>query len=108
MPIEILVRGKEAEENKKQFEKCIEIIKNAGKKVAVLKKDNSAGGFADEWKAVFAASDIKEEDQVDLAPILSNAALSVKDEKELVSDRMLILWRWLTRAAHHKRCIACF
>jgi nucleosome binding factor SPN SPT16 subunit len=57
----------------------------AQKKVAVLKKDNSTGGFADEWKAAFQAADIKEEDQVDLAPILSNAALSVKDEKELVS-----------------------
>lgn len=84
MPVEILVRGKDAEENKKQFEQCIKIIKDAGKKVAVLKKDNATGSFADEWKAIFQASDIKEEDQVDLAPIVSNAALSVKDEKELV------------------------
>lgn len=30
VPIEILVRGKDAEENKKQFEKCLETIKNAG------------------------------------------------------------------------------
>ena len=52
--------------------------------MAVLKKDSATGGFADEWKAAFQASDIKEEDQVDLGPILSNAALSVKDEKELV------------------------
>jgi nucleosome binding factor SPN SPT16 subunit len=52
--------------------------------VAVLKKDSATGPFADEWKAAFQASDIKEEDQVDLGPILSNAALSVKDEKELV------------------------
>jgi nucleosome binding factor SPN SPT16 subunit len=54
------------------------------KKVAVLKKDSAAGAFAEEWRAAFQAADIKEEDQVDLAPILSNAALSVKDEKELV------------------------
>lgn len=53
------------------------------KKVAVLKKDNASGAFADEWKQAFQAADIKEEDQVDLAPILSNAALSIKDEKEL-------------------------
>lgn len=84
MPVEILIRGKDPEENKKLFEQCVGIIKNAGKKVAVLKKDNSAGAFADEWKTVFQAADIKEEDQVDLAPILSNAALSIKDEKELV------------------------
>ncbi|KAF2110330.1 FACT complex subunit-domain-containing protein [Lophiotrema nucula] len=83
VPVEILVRGKDAEENKKQFQTCIDTIKNAGKKVAVLKKDNSTGGFADEWKAAFQAADIKEDDQVDLALILSNAALSVKDEKEL-------------------------
>jgi nucleosome binding factor SPN SPT16 subunit len=96
------VRGKDAEENKKQFESCLEIIKNAGvrygasgprsvlttaqKKVAVLKKESATGAFADEWKAALQAADIKEEDQVDLAPILSNAALSVKDEKELVGS----------------------
>lgn len=86
VPIEILVRGKDPEENKKQFQTCIDTLKNAGKKVAVLKKDNSTGGFADEWKAAFADAGIKEEDQVDLAPILSQAALSVKDEKELVCN----------------------
>ena len=57
--------------------------------MAVLKKDNATGGFADEWKAAFQAADVKEEDQVDLASILSNAALSVKDEKELVSLSVL-------------------
>ncbi|KAF2654143.1 SPT16-domain-containing protein [Lophiostoma macrostomum CBS 122681] len=83
IPMEILVRGKDAEENKKQFENCLETIKKAGNKVAVLKKESATGGFADEWKAAFQASDMKDEDQVDLGPILSNAALSVKDEKEL-------------------------
>jgi nucleosome binding factor SPN SPT16 subunit len=85
VPVEILVRGKDAEENKKQFETCLDTMKKAGKKVAVLKKDNTAGAFADEWKAAFNEAGFKEEDQVDLAAILSNAALSVKDEKELVS-----------------------
>lgn len=51
----------------------------------MLKKDNATGAFAEEWKAAFQAADIKEEDQVELGLILSNAALSVKDEKELVS-----------------------
>ncbi|KAF2192426.1 SPT16-domain-containing protein [Zopfia rhizophila CBS 207.26] len=83
VPVEILVRGKDAEENKKQFQSCLDTIKKAGKKVAVMKKDNAAGGFADEWKAAFKEADIKEEDQVDLASILSNAALAIKDEKEL-------------------------
>jgi nucleosome binding factor SPN SPT16 subunit len=54
-------------------------------KVAVLKKESATGAFAEEWKAAFQAAEIKEEDQVDLGLILSNAALSVKDEKELVS-----------------------
>ncbi|PSN69825.1 SPT16-domain-containing protein [Corynespora cassiicola Philippines] len=83
IPVEILVRGKDAEENKKLFQKCVDTVKNAGKKVAILKKDNATGPFVEEWKTAFQAADIKEEDQVDLAPILSNAALSVKDEKEL-------------------------
>lgn len=104
MPIEILVRGKDADENKKQFQTCIETLKNAGKKVAVLKKDSSTGGFAEEWKAAFAEAGIKEEDQVDLAPILSQAALSVKDERELVgsSDHVWHV-RELTLPAHHPR-----
>jgi nucleosome binding factor SPN SPT16 subunit len=60
------------------------------KKVAVMKKDVSAGPFAEEWKTAFQSADIKEEDQVDLASILSNAALAVKDEKELVSGRHVV------------------
>ena len=30
VPIEILVRGKDAEQNAKQFEKCLDVIKGAG------------------------------------------------------------------------------
>jgi nucleosome binding factor SPN SPT16 subunit len=89
VPVEILVRGKDAEENKKQFQTCLDTMKKAGKKVAVLKKDNTTGAFADEWKAAFNEAGFKEEDQVDLAPIMSNAALSVKDEKELVSLKFI-------------------
>ena len=85
VPIEILVRGKDPEENKKQFQTCLETMKKAGKKVAVLKKDNANNAFANEWKAAFDEAGFKDEDQVDLASIMSNAALSVKDEKELVS-----------------------
>jgi nucleosome binding factor SPN SPT16 subunit len=85
VPVEILVRGKDAEENKKQFQTCLDTLKKAGKKVAVLKKDNSTGAFAEEWKASLQEAGFKDEDQVDLGLILSNAALSVKDERELVS-----------------------
>lgn len=85
VPVEILVRGKDAEENKKQFQICIETMKKAGKKTAVLKKDNATGPFADEWKAALQEAGFKEEDQVELGPILSQAALAIKDEKELVS-----------------------
>lgn len=50
-----------------------------------MKKDLASGPFAEEWKTALEGADIKEEDQVDLGSILSNAALAVKDEKELVS-----------------------
>ena len=30
MPLEILVRGKDPEQNAKQFEKCLDLIKGAG------------------------------------------------------------------------------
>ena len=85
VPVEILVRGKDPDENRKQFQTCIDTLRSAGDKVAVLKKDSATGAFADEWKAAFAEADFGEQQQVDLAPIMSAAALSVKDEKELVS-----------------------
>ncbi|KAH7406256.1 FACT complex subunit-domain-containing protein [Phaeosphaeria sp. MPI-PUGE-AT-0046c] len=87
VPVEILVRGKDAEENKKQFQACLDTVKKAGKKVAVLKKDNATGTFADEWKASLQEAGFKDEDQADLGLILSNAALSVKDERELRAIR---------------------
>ncbi|KAL5114984.1 FACT complex subunit spt16 [Pleosporales sp. CAS-2024a] len=85
--VEILVRGKDADENKKQFQTCLETLKKAGKKIAVLKKDSSSGAFADEWKAAFQEAAFKDDDLVDLSLLLSNAALSIKDEKELRAIR---------------------
>jgi len=79
----VLVRSKDAEENKKQFQSCLDTIKKAGKKVAILKKDVATNNFAEEWKAALGEAGFKDEDQVELAPILSQAAMSVKDEKEL-------------------------
>jgi nucleosome binding factor SPN SPT16 subunit len=108
IPIEILVRGKDAEENKKQFEKCLDIIKKAGKKVAVLKKDNASGGFADEWKAAFGDAGFKDEDQIELGPILSQAAMSIKDAKELVRLRDTPFRSTVADklSATHPRCVA--
>jgi nucleosome binding factor SPN SPT16 subunit len=53
------------------------------KKVGVLTKDTSSGPFVDEWKRAY--GDIsKEVEEVDIALAISAAALSVKDENELV------------------------
>ena len=80
-PVEIIVRGKDAEENAKQFERCLDIIKNAGKKVGVITKDTSTGPFVQEWKTAFA--DIsKEVEEVDISLALSTV-MAVKDENEL-------------------------
>ncbi|KAK3674398.1 FACT complex subunit spt16 [Recurvomyces mirabilis] len=84
-PIEVLVRGKDAEENTKQFERMLELIKNAGKKVGVVAKDASSGPFVNEWKTAFA--DIsKDVEEVDISSALSNV-MSVKDENELRAIR---------------------
>lgn len=88
-PVEVLVRGKDPAENAKQFEKCLDIIKNAGKKVGVLPKDVQGGPFAEEWKKVY--GDIsKDVEEVDAAVTISTAALSVKDEKELVCSTTIM------------------
>lgn len=81
--VEIIIRGKDADENAKQFERCLDIIKNAGKKVGVISKDASTGPFVQEWKTAFA--DIsKEVEEFDIGPALS-AVMAVKDENELRS-----------------------
>ncbi|KAL8900143.1 MAG: hypothetical protein Q9192_001228 [Flavoplaca navasiana] len=85
-PLEILVRGKDPEQNAKHFERCLDLIKTSGKKVGVLAKDTSSGPFIEEWKKAY--GDIsKDVEEVDVAPALSIAALSVKDETELRNMR---------------------
>ena len=81
VPVEILVRGKDNAENAKQFERCLDTIKTAGKKVGVIAKDNSSGPFVTEWKNAFSEIS-KEVEEVDISAALS-ATMSVKDEKEL-------------------------
>lgn len=106
VPIEILVRGKDAEQNGKHFEKCLDVIKGAGvryivhwplyrsadiflKKVGVIAKDASSGPFADEWKKAY--GDIsKDVEEVDISLALSGAAFAVKDENELVGPPIRI------------------
>ncbi|KAH7026013.1 FACT complex protein [Microdochium trichocladiopsis] len=85
-PVEVLVRGKDAAENEKQFQKLAETINSAGKKVGVLTKDTSKGPVIDEWKAVF-NDKCKDQDQVDIALALSTSAFSIKDETELRAMR---------------------
>ncbi|KAJ8121514.1 hypothetical protein ONZ43_g2049 [Nemania bipapillata] len=85
-PVEVLVRGKDAAANEKQFITVSDTIKSAGKKVGVLTKDTSKGPFVDEWKKLFSdkCSDVEE---VDISAALSTAAFSVKDEAELRAMR---------------------
>lgn len=84
-PVEILVKGKDDAENKKNTERCLDLIKAAGKKVGTVAKDSSSGPFVEEWKAAFSEIS-KEVEEVDITPAISGA-LSVKDEKELRAIR---------------------
>ncbi|KAB5577597.1 transcription elongation complex subunit [Coniochaeta sp. 2T2.1] len=86
IPVEVLVRGKDAAENEKHFIKIAELIKSAGKKVGVITKDTSKGPFVDEWKKVF-AEHCKDVEEVDISQALSIGAFSVKDEAELRAMR---------------------
>ncbi|KAF7595126.1 FACT complex subunit spt16 [Aspergillus hancockii] len=86
IPVEILVTSKDPEDKTRSFEKCLEVIKNAGKKVGVLPKDTAAGPFAEDWKRAF-ANITQDVEEVDISPALSSAAFSVKDTDELVSIR---------------------
>ncbi|KAE8159120.1 FACT complex subunit spt16 [Aspergillus tamarii] len=86
IPVEILVTSKDPDEKSRSFEKCLEVIKNAGKRVGVLPKDTAAGPFAEDWKRAF-ASITQDVEEVDISPALSSAAFSVKDTDELVAIR---------------------
>ncbi|GBF65273.1 FACT complex subunit [Trichophyton mentagrophytes] len=86
IPVELLITSRDAEQKTKIFEKCLDIIKNAGKKVGTLPKDASSGPFAEEWKRMF--GDIsKDIEEVDISPALSAHAFSVKGPEELTSMR---------------------
>lgn len=84
-PVEIIVRGKDTEENTKQFERINDIIKNAGKKVGTLTKDTSAGPFVTEWKSAFSEIS-KDVEEYDISTALSSV-MAIKDENELRAIR---------------------
>jgi nucleosome binding factor SPN SPT16 subunit len=87
IPVEILVVTKDAESKTKAFEKCLDIIKGAGKKVGTITaKKEPMGPFVDEWKKAFGDLS-KEVQEVDISPALSIAAFAVKDENELLAVR---------------------
>ncbi|KAG9252018.1 FACT complex subunit-domain-containing protein [Emericellopsis atlantica] len=85
-PVEVLVRGKDAEENEKLFGQLADKIKEAGSKVGIIGRDNSKGPFVDEWKKVM-EDKCKDVEQVDVSPALSTHAFSIKDENELRAMR---------------------
>ncbi|KAN0108867.1 SPT16 domain containing protein [Hyaloscypha variabilis] len=86
IPLHVLVRGKDAEQNEKLFADIAGHIKAAGKKVGILPKDTSSGPFIDEWKKVYGTIS-KDVEEVDISTALSSAALAVKDENELRAMR---------------------
>ncbi|KAI6248086.1 FACT complex subunit ctc-2 [Erysiphe necator] len=86
IPLHILVRGKDAEQNEKIFLQVNQIIKEAGKKVGVLAKETTAGPFIEEWKASFSKNS-KDIEEVDISVAVSSAALAIKDENELRAMR---------------------
>ncbi|KAI9840120.1 MAG: FACT complex subunit spt16 [Thelocarpon superellum] len=86
VPLEILVRSRDAEQNTKLFQQIVDVIKASGKKLGTIAKDTSAGPFVDEWKTAFGQISATTE-EVDIAPALSSAALAVKDENELRAMR---------------------
>ncbi|CAK7220465.1 FACT complex subunit spt16 [Sporothrix curviconia] len=86
LPVEVLVRGKDAAENDKLFVKILDAIRSAGKKLGVIAKDTSRGPFVDEWKKILEENG-KDIEQVDISAALSQAAFSVKNETELRAMR---------------------
>ena len=54
--------------------------------MGILTKESPNGPFADEWKKAYGDAS-KEVEEVDIALVVSNAALAVKDEKELRAIR---------------------
>jgi len=80
--VEILeVDNKKPETRTGAFEKCVDVIKGAGKKVGTIPRSEATGPFAEEWCKIY--PDIgKDVDEVDISQALSTV-FAVKDETEL-------------------------
>ncbi|OAQ97950.1 hypothetical protein LLEC1_05240 [Akanthomyces lecanii] len=85
-PIEVLSKGKDADENAKLWKTITDKINESGKKVGTIARDTSKGPFIDEWKKIF-ADKCKDVEEVDASLALSTYAFSVKDEDELRAMR---------------------
>ncbi|KAJ2981589.1 hypothetical protein NQ176_g1937 [Zarea fungicola] len=85
-PIEVLSKGKDAEENARLWKTITDKIKESGKKVATIARDTSKGPFVEEWKKIFADA-CKDVEEVDASLALSTYAFSIKDENELRAMR---------------------
>ncbi len=85
-PVEVLtVIVKQPETRTQAFQKCIDVIKGAGKKVGIIPKAEPHGPFVDEWVKMY--GDIsKEIEEIDVTTAFSTA-LAVKDEAELRAMR---------------------
>lgn len=87
VPVEIIpIDAKKPETRAEAFTKCLDIIKNAGKKAGTLPKVDTKGPFADEWRKVFAEISPKDVEEVEVSAGLSQS-FAVKDEDELKSIR---------------------
>ena len=70
MPVEILTAdAKKPETRTHSFEKCLEYVKSAGKKVGTIAKVESTGPFADEWRKMFGDLS-KDVDEVDVREVV--------------------------------------
>ncbi|CAA21804.1 histone H2A-H2B chaperone, FACT complex subunit Spt16 [Schizosaccharomyces pombe] len=81
--VNILKRTKDAEENKKLFEKIIEYIRATNKKVGVFPKDKTQGKFINEWDSIF--EPVKSEFNLVDASLGLAKCLAIKDEQELAN-----------------------
>jgi nucleosome binding factor SPN SPT16 subunit len=47
------VDNKKPETRTEAFEKCLDVIKGAGKKVGTIARSEATGPFADEWRKIY-------------------------------------------------------
>ncbi|EXJ60662.1 xaa-Pro aminopeptidase [Cladophialophora yegresii CBS 114405] len=86
IPVEILtVHVKQSETRTQAFQKCIDVIQGAGKKVGIIPKAEAHGPFVDEWVKMYGEIS-KNIEEVDVSGAFSTA-FAVKDENELRAMR---------------------